>query len=165
MLVTTDLDMNVRSSKAIGAFDYHNGDLDTGFQVPGSDDLLLSLGGNILLYDMRNEKSKVLVIDDDNHQFVTYENTEDMLKRILGYSSSLAGVSEDGKYALYVSAYDRGLYMIDLKSMEVTKQMDKQELKDIGIDSMIMDWPGGEYLTDSDGTLYRLVDRSTLPAE
>lgn len=158
-LVLTDRNLNVRSAKMIGAFDYFNGALNTGVQVPGSDDLLLCLGNNILVYDTKSGKCKVLVIDDNKHQFVAYKNTEEMLKRILGFGAYLSGVSADGKYALYVSEHDRGLYMLDLKSMKSTLQMTKQELRDIGIDSVLMGWRGGEYL-ECKGFLYRIVDRS-----
>lgn len=168
-LVITDRKLNVRSSKMIGAFDYLNGCLDAGFQVSGSDDLLLCLGNNILLFDTKNGKHKVLVIEDDKPQFVAYENTEEMLERIREYGAYLSGVSADGKFALYSSErrQDSALYMIDLKSMKVTLQMTEQELRDIGINTdnhPLIGWHGGEYL-EWEGWLYRLVDRSTLPAE
>ncbi len=131
------------------------------FQCPDTGTILFSTDsemGVLLLTPAR--VAYALVSKDNTLKLVPHENTNEIRNGLWeARDVRICGVSDDDGYALVIwKGY--GLYKIDLRSLAVTQQMTAAELEAIGLNSNRCYWPGGEYLTDGDDNLYRLVDRS-----
>lgn len=178
--VVTDSQLQVCSVKTIRAtfwedmFPWHSG-LNPNSCIPGSDACLLAVYNSALYYDTKSGNALVLVGGNGEYEFIRYDDSDATTKRradcCYAWWARPCGVSEDGGYALMYVREDGygGLYEIDLKTMKVTLQMTSEELESINFSANDVRWSGGEYLSLIEafqpGTLYRLVDRSTLPAE
>lgn len=136
------------------------------WQHPDTGTILLSPDGYTgALLITSDRELYALIGQTDALKLVPYEDTTEITDGLWAARSiHICGISDDGCYAL-VTWSDHGLYKLDLLTRTITQQMTQEELDALGIRWNHLFWPGGEYLNNDQGALYRLVDRSTLPAE
>lgn len=164
-VVITDEQLNILSESRLSTMPVDGWETDI-FQIGDDDGFLVSVdrGNGILLFD-KSWNARVLVERDEELMVVPYEDTEEIENYLRQTCAAPVGVADDGSYALFTS-WDDGLFKLDLQTLEITQQMSREEFAALRFEeNEYLYWPGGEYLTDGGGTLYRLVDRSTLPAE
>ena len=119
----------------------------------------------LLLVDRKGIR-RVMLVQDGQMAVVPYEDTAETLDAMLNTWIWLWGVSKDKSYALFFSRLEgqEGLYSLNLRTFEITLQMTLAELEalspDTDWDSRTVYWPGGEYLTDGDDNLYRIVEKT-----
>lgn len=106
---------------------------------------------------MPDQTIHALVAEAGRMKLVPCQSAAEVWEGMYHVPAELIGVAEDGSCALLLLR-GGGLYRLDLASLDVTQQMTNAQLEALGITGLpeIL-WPGGEYLTVSDGRLLRIV--------
>lgn len=163
-LTLTDEQLQVQSVQRLGTLPMVNR-ANSMYHLVGNRFLIWVDDCNGLLLVDRTGIRHVMLVQDGQLAVVPYEDTPETLDAISNTWVNLWGVSKDKSYALFFSRLEgqEGLYSLNLRTLEITLQMTLAELEALSPDThwnWHAYWPGGEYLTDNDDNLYRIVEKT-----
>lgn len=163
-LTLTDEQLQVQSIQRLGTLPMVNR-ANGVYHLVGSRFLICIDGCYGLAMVDRTGIRHAMLVQDGHLTVVPYEDTAETLDAMLNTWIRLWGVSKDKSYALFFLYLEgqEGLYSLNLRTFEITLQMTLAELEALSPDARwngYAYWPGGEYLTDGDDNLYRIVEKT-----